>query len=78
MAREEEIAKELKSSIIGSIRDSLTQLDDSVSSSLKKADTDLYSKNTPGDGYAKNTQRTKLMDQVIDPVDAVIRREAGP
>ena len=74
MAREEEIAQQLKSSIIGSIRDSLGQLDEGAAS-LKKADTDLYSKNTPGDGYAKNTQRTKLAERVIDPVDAVVRRE---
>jgi len=45
---------DLRSSILEAIRTNIEHLD-SIASNLARDATDLYGKNTAGDGYAKNT-----------------------
>ena len=56
---------ELRSSILDAIRENVKQLD-RVAARLDDAATDLYSKNTPGDGYAKNTQHVLPLERILD------------
>lgn len=66
MAKERQIdPDELRSSILDAIRTSIGELG-SVASRLEDDATDLYSKNTPGDGYSKNTQIV-LPERSFDP-----------
>lgn len=49
--------REMKSAILKAIAE---QLDALEAGGGRLAATDLYSKNTPGDTYSKNTQRNRL------------------
>lgn len=51
--------REIKSAILKAISDQLEAIEGG-SGLARAAATDLYSKNTPGDTYSKNTQRSRL------------------
>ena len=52
--------RELKSAILKAVSDQLDAVEGGSGAVGRLAATDLYSKNTPGDTYSKNTQRSRF------------------
>jgi hypothetical protein len=78
MTDEAPVTPAVKSAILDSIRASMGQLDKLANivqgGAAVAADRDLYSKNTPGDGYSKNTSAFEDLAAVIQPIDAAVQQ----
>jgi hypothetical protein len=83
----QQVSDQVRSSILKAIdaslaaeRPNLERLGGVANAVARLADaTDLYGKNTPGDGYAKNTALTERPELAVDPAEIVMRatRSAG-